>query len=156
MTEDLLGTDNNGSGSSDDLESYDELKVVEKKLSELSRPGAVTFSTDQLSLFKQMVQVPDTIDLVDKFERLLPILDFKSDLERAKNVKAFDEAVRLGLDLRVNIRWALSYLATNRGGNLSNRIGALLKSFTSSKQDIHWSGSKNSSYDKNRSNNLLG
>lgn len=123
-----LGED--GHGESEELETAEELQVIEKKLKDLARPGAVTFTKEQLSLFKQMVQVPDAPEPGEVFLRLIPMLDFKSDEERAKHMKGFDEAVRLGMDLWVNIRYTLSLCAVNRGGHKSSRIGALLESFS--------------------------
>jgi len=126
----LIDGDGDGKGTVEALETAEELQAVQKKLSDLARPGAVTFTKEQVSLFNKMVQVPDTPDPKEVFLRLIPMLDFKSDDERAKHMRAFNEADRLGMDLWWNIRYTLSLCAINRGGHKSSRIGALLESFT--------------------------
>lgn len=144
-----------GHEESGDLESAEELQVIEKRLKDLARPGAVTFTKEQLSLFLQMVHVPDVPDPGEAFLRLIPMLDFKSDEERAKHMKAFDEADRLGMDLWVNIRYTLSLCAINRGGHKSSRIGALLESFSHQTHTLNTSTGKGRKYENISSRNPL-
>jgi len=153
MPETQEGFKLDGDGDQGDLESLEELKVIEKRLGDLARPGSVTYTKEQLTLFKQFVQVPDTTDSRDVFLRLIPLLDFKSDDERAKHMRAFDEADRLGMDLMVNIRYTLSLCAINRGGHKSSRIGALLESFSHQTHTLNTSRSKR--YDNSSSRSPL-
>ena len=132
MTTDL---GNNGNGSSGDLETTEELQLINKNLdSIMGKDGTlVRMNKQDIGLLRQLAHVPDLDDPIKVFTTMLPVADFKDDTEMLKHAKAFDEAIRLGLDLWLNVRWLLSLFAVNRNSQHSSRAAMIMDTISHQK-----------------------
>jgi len=118
---------------SGDNETLEELQKSYKRLSDLKgQDGVLVSLTKQdLSLLKQMLHAPDG---GDDFIKIVQICDFIDEEERNKELDAFYEAVRLGMDTKYNIAHATSCASINRKGAHNNsRVAALLDALSHTK-----------------------
>lgn len=106
------------------VETEDEAKEVEKTLDGLIKKSGFSFSRQELGILKQLLHSPEAAH--DSFIDIMLILDFETEEERQKVVRAYDEAVHWGMDLNMNIRDALSRAATNRRGGHRNSRAAFI------------------------------
>lgn len=125
MTSTEFHLGNNGHGDTEDLETQDELNLAYKKLSELKRgDGIITgLNKQDIGLLKQLLHTPDKDA---DFTAIVLICDFLSDEEADKELNAFYEAKRLGMDTQFNIDHALSRVAVNRKGSHRTSRAALI------------------------------
>lgn len=124
----------NGDKGPEALDETDpELDTALKKLNELNRPGSpiISMSKQDVTLLKQMLHAPDT---GDEFTKIVMICDFLDEDERNRELDAFWEAKRLGMDTNYNIDHALSCASINRkGAHRNSRVAALLDSLSHQK-----------------------
>lgn len=128
--------DDDGHGDAEDVgveESQETLNAAFKKLRDLKREDGVLVSLTKqdISLLKQMIHAPDTSD---EFIKIALICDFLDDEEANRELDAFYEAIRLGMDTKYNIAHALSRAAINRrGSHSSSRVAMLLDTLSHQK-----------------------
>jgi hypothetical protein len=126
----------NGHKSEEALEgtaSDEDLEVVKKKLSDLTRGESplISLSKTDIPLLKSMLQHPDK---VDSFTQIVQICDFLDEGERNRELNAYYESIRLGMDPSMNIAHALSCASINRkGAHVNSRVAALLDSLSHQK-----------------------
>lgn len=133
MPDDGFHLDGQTAEAEEEEQSLEEVKAVHLKLSELKgKDGQLTTLTKQdLTLLKQMLHSPES---KDEFTRIVLICDFLDEDERNRELDAFWEAVRLGMDRDYNIDHALSCSAINRkGAHRNSRVAALLDALSHQK-----------------------
>lgn len=132
MVDEELKVDGNGHNPIED-ETPEQLEAVRIKLSSISRGNGqlTTLTKQEVGLLHKMLNPPDK---GDDFIRICQICDFLDDEEANRELEAYYEAVRLGMDTNYNIAHALSRVAINRkGSNKSNRVAALLDALSHQK-----------------------
>lgn len=111
-------------------ETQDQLQAARIKLDSLTRNDGVLVSLTKqdLSLLKTVIHSPE-VSQMDDFIKISLICDFLDDEEADRELNAFHEAVRYGMDTKFNIGHALSRAATNSKGRHNNsRIAMVLDS----------------------------
>lgn len=134
--EDVMNAPLNGQGTEEQVdETADELVAARKKLNELSREDGpmLSLTKKDVGLLMQLVHVPDQADAAKVYLNLLATADFISEEERWKHVNAFDESVRLGMDLWQNVRYLQSNVAINRNGHRSSRAAMIMDTLSHQK-----------------------
>lgn len=144
-----------GQGDSEEIateeESQEQLQAVYKKLSDLKREDGVlvTLTKQDLSLLKTLIHAPER---EDDFIRIALICDFLDEDEANRELEAFYEAQRLGMDTNYNIAHALSRAAVNRkGGHTSSRVAMLLDTMSHQKFTTNQPRQKYGNYTNPRS-----
>lgn len=116
-----------------DTATDEEIKAVQKKLGDLTRGESplLSMTKNDISLLKQMLHAPDNSD---DFTRIVQICDFLDEDEANRELEAFYEAVRLGMNTQYNISHALSRSSINRkGAHRNSRVAALLDALSHQK-----------------------
>jgi hypothetical protein len=139
----------NGTDTPDAVEETEDLEVIRKNLSDLKRGDSPTLSLSKqdISLLKQLLHAPEN---ADAFIKIIQICDFLDEEEANRELDAFYEADRLGMNTNYNIAHALSRSSINRkGAHNTSRIGALLdtlshQKFTTNQPKGSGNGNKNS------------
>lgn len=118
----------------EETESQEVLNGAFKRLSDLSRGDGVLTSMTKadMSLLKSLACSPPNTE--DRFTQALRNANFTDEKEMQKHIRAYAEAIRLGMDTELNIQMVEGLRGTNRkNGFKSNLIGSLLDSLSHQK-----------------------
>jgi hypothetical protein len=129
-------------------ESQEQLEIVHKRLSQLSRGNGqlVTMSKQELSLLQKMLSTGTEEYRESQMWRMCSFLDQEEALD---HIAAYYEAKDLGMDTTFNVSFAFALCSANRKGSFNNNLMALL---TDTLQNGKWANNEKGKKNNGNSN----